>query len=279
MEATTLGNLAESAARMLEATSDSPRLDAELLLAEAAGVSRSTIVAFPERSVGAEVRETFERLVAQRRADVPVAYLLRRREFFSLRLEVGPGVLVPRPETELVVETALAFLSDIEPAAVLDLGTGSGAIALAIKHERPLASVTAVDSSTDALTIARRNAAALGVDIEFAESDWFSALEGRRFDVIVANPPYVRSDDPALASTLRHEPAVALDGGRDGLDAIRNIVATAIRQLRPGGLLLVEHGEEQAESSRELAERAGYRDARTLADLGLRDRVLIARAP
>ena len=276
---TTLGYLADSATRTLAAASDSPRLDAELLLAEAAGVSRSTVVAFPERTVDSDVRDAFEQLVARRRADVPVAYLLGRREFFSLTLEVGPSVLVPRSETELVVETAMGLICESEPLAVLDLGTGSGAIALAIKNERPRANVTAVDSSTEALEIARRNAAALDVDVEFIESEWFGALERRQFDVIVANPPYVRSDDPALPIALRHEPAAALDGGSDGLDAIRVIVSTAIRHLTPGGHLLVEHGDDQGTASAQLAERAGFRDVRTLADLAGRDRLLIARAP
>lgn len=279
MGVATLGNLADWAARTLAATSESPRLDAELLLAAAANVSRSAIVAFPERAVEPAAREAFERLVEQRGAHVPVAYLLGQREFFSLMLEVGPDVLVPRPETELIVETALELIAENKPAAVLDLGTGSGAIALAIKHERPRANVTAVDSSTEALTIAKRNAAALEIEVELRESDWVGALEDREFDVIVANPPYVRSDDPALATALRHEPAAALDGGRDGLDAIRSIVASAVRYLTPGGYLLVEHGDEQGDASRKLAEQAGYRDVRTLADLAGRNRVLVARAP
>ncbi len=278
MQAATLGQLIELATHALTVTSESPRLDAELLLAEAAGLNRSTVVAFPERAVGAAVRETFERLVAKRREGMPTAYLLGQREFFSLMLEVGPGVLVPRPETELVVETALDSIPVSESLSVLDLGTGSGAIALAIKHERPRASVLAVDSSAAALEIARRNAAALDIDVEFIQSDWFSALEGLQFDVIVANPPYVRSDDPALATALRHEPAAALDGGREGLDAIRVIVSTAARHLTPGGHLLVEHGEDQGEPSRSLAEQAGFDDVRTFTDLAGRDRLLVARA-
>lgn len=279
MLSTSLGSLADSAARTLAAASDSPRLDAQLLLAKAAGVSRSAIVAFPERLVGADVREAFEQLVEQRRAHVPVAYLTGQREFFSLTLEVAPGVLVPRPETELIVETALDLIPEDRPAAVLDLGTGSGAIALAIKQARPRAEIVAVDASTQALAIAQRNAAAHGLDVQFAESDWFSAVERQDFDLIVANPPYIRSDDPVLAIALRHEPAVALDGGCDGLDAIRIIVATAIRYLAPGGNLLIEHGDEQGEASRELAEQTGYRGVRTLPDLAGRDRVLAARAP
>ena len=274
-----IGGLVESAARTLAATSDSPRLDAELLLAETAGISRSAIVAFPERAVDEDVRVRFERLVQQRRAHVPIAYLLGRREFFSLTLEVGPGVLVPRPETERIVEAALTVITASEPVSVLDLGTGSGAIALAIKHERPLADVTAVDSSTEALAVARRNAAGLDLDVRFRESDWFGALEGQSFDVVVANPPYVRSGDPALAITLQHEPAPALDGGRDGLDAIRVIVAEAIGHLRPGGYLLVEHGAEQGADCRDFAEQAGYGQVRTIADLAGHDRVLIASAP
>lgn len=275
----TLGRLVDWATDELDGISESPRLDAELLLAKAAGVGRSTIVAFSERAVSVEARTAFERFVEQRCAHVPVAYLLGQREFFSLTLEVGPGVLVPRPETELVVETALSVIDETAPVSVLDLGTGSGAIALAIKHKRPRASVVAIDSSTEALAIARRNAAALDIDIEFVHSDWFDALEGRTFDVIVANPPYVRCHDPALTTVLRHEPRAALDGGHDGLDAIRVIVATAVRYLAPGGRLIVEHGEDQGEASRGVAEQAGYQTVRTLADLAGRDRVLAARAP
>ena len=279
VEVATLGQLVASATRTLAEVSDSARLDAELLLAKAAGIDRSCVIAFPERTVGANVSEVFDRFVEQRRDHVPTAYLLGQREFYSLTLEVGPGVLVPRPETELVVETVLNLIADSEPGTVLDLGTGSGAIALAIKHERSRVAVTAVDSSAEALEIARRNASALGIDIELIASYWFESLNGRLFDVIVANPPYVASDEPALSTALRHEPAAALDGGRDGLDSIRVIVADAVEYLEPDGYLLVEHGDDQGAAVRALAEQAGFRDVRTLTDLAGRERVLAARAP
>jgi len=275
----TLGNLANWAAERLAVTSDSPRLDAELLLAKAADVSRSTIVAFAERVVVADVRDAFVQLIEQRCDDVPVAYLTGQREFYSLLMAVDSNVLVPRPETERIVEAALDSIAEAKSVAVLDLGTGSGAIALAIKDARPQADITAVDASEEALAIAQRNAAAHGLDVQFLKSDWFSAVEGRAFNLIVSNPPYVRSDDPALRGPLRHEPAAALDGGPDGLDAIRLIISAACEYLSTDGRLLVEHGDEQGEATRRLADQAGYRDVQTFQDLGGRDRVLTARAP
>ncbi len=234
-------------------------------------------MAFPERAIGAADRHVFEELVERRRDDVPTAYLIGKREFYSLSLKVGPAVLVPRPETELVVETALELLADDAPVDVLDLGTGSGAIALAIKYERPQVRAIAVDASTAALALARGNAVALGLDIEFVESNWFEVLGGRRFDVIVANPPYVASDDPALAGALRHEPAAALDGGPDGLDAVRAIIGAASDYLLPGGALILEHGDAQGEAARAIAFGSGLTDAQTRKDLAGRDRVLVAR--
>lgn len=275
----TLGELVEWATEALTTRSESARLDAELLLSHAAGVGRSTIRAFPDRAVGVEARRAFEQLIERRRDNVPTAYLLGKREFYSLDLAVGPAVLVPRPETELVVETALVILADDAPAELLDLGTGSGAIALAIKHERPRARVMAIDSSAAALGIARGNAAALGLDVEFLKSDWFEALAGRRFDVIVANPPYVASVDLALSGALRHEPTAALDGGPDGLDALRAIIRTAAPYLLPAGTLVIEHGDAQGEASRALALENGYTQVRTLKDLAGRDRVLVASLP
>jgi len=273
----TLGGLAAWGADVLARESQSPRLDAELLLARAAGLQRSAIIAFPERSVSDQAAHLFEDLVLRRREGVPVAYLLGEREFYSLKLVVGPAVLVPRPETELVVDAALEALGSAAPGNVLDLGTGSGAIALALKRERPRLRVTAVDVSPAALDLARRNAELLGLDIELVCSDWFAALVGRHFDVIVSNPPYIESDDSVLRGALRHEPQAALDGGPDGLDAIRAILAAASQHLESGGTLIVEHGETQGPAARALAAEHGLIEARTLADLGGRDRVLVAR--
>jgi release factor glutamine methyltransferase len=273
----TLGSLADWATRALAACSDTPHLDAELLLARAAGVGRTTIRAFPERTVAPSGQAALETLVERRRDAVPIAYLLGEREFYSLRLEVGSNVLVPRPETELVVDTALAVLPRGRRARVLDLGTGCGAIALAIKHARPQAEVAAVDASAAALALARRNAASLGLEIETLESNWLDGLDDRCFDVIVANPPYVCSDDPVLRGALRHEPLLALDGGPDGLDAIRSIIAAAPAHVAPRGTVIVEHGESQGAAVRAIAESAGLRGARTLRDLAGHERVLVAK--
>lgn len=275
----TLGRLADWGAARLQASSDSARLDAEILLAEVTGTARSAIFAFAERTVGADARQGYARLIERRCAGEPVAYLTGRREFYGLTLAVGRGVLVPRPETEILVDKALALLPERHAATVLDLGTGSAAIALAIKQARPDVEVTAVDASEEALGFAQRNATAHGLYIRSMQSDWFDGVEGDTFDVVVANPPYVESDDPVLRDALRHEPRAALDGGKDGLDAIRAIVAAATGYLRVDGWLLVEHGEDQGDATRKLAEQAGYRDVGTLKDLAGRDRVLSAGVP
>jgi release factor glutamine methyltransferase len=278
-DATSLGAALAWAVDALAETSDSPRLDAELLLAHATGVARSTLRAFGERPIAAAERDAFEALIQRRRDAVPVAYLLGRREFHAITLEVGPEVLVPRPETELIVDAALERLPAEASAAVLDLGTGSGAIALAIKHARPRVRLAACDVSPAALDLARRNAARLGLAIEWTLSDWFDAFAARRFDLIVANPPYVASADAALAGPLRHEPRGALDGGPDGLAAIRRIVADARTYLSAGATLLVEHGDTQAAAARALAGECGYHSVATLTDLAGRERVLVASAP
>lgn len=278
-ESSTLGGLAAGAAERLAGASATPRLDAELLVAHAAGVDRAALFAFPEREVPDGVRAALEGLVERRRDGVPVAYLLGRREFHALSLRVTPAVLVPRPETELAVDTVLQLTDAGSRAEILDLGTGSGAIALAVKHARPRARVTAVDSSAEALAVARGNAEALGLEIELVEADWFAGIDGRRFDIVVANPPYVERGNPALSGALRHEPAAALDGGEDGLDAIRSIVGAAPAHLRSGGHLLIEHGDRQGAAVARLARRHGFARIRILRDLAGLPRLLVARRP
>jgi release factor glutamine methyltransferase len=267
--ATTL--LADATA-CLASGSDTPRLDAELLLAFAAGRSRSSLHAFPERAIEVAVVARFTDLVARRARGEPLAYLTGSREFFSLDLIVSAGVLVPRPETEMLVEAALARCAVLPWARVLDLGTGSGAIALAIKRNCPAAEVTASDTSAAALGVARRNGARLALAVRFVESRWFEALAGERFDVIVTNPPYLRSGE--IGGALVHEPSLALDGGRDGLEAYRAILAVAARHLCPGGLVLLEHGHDQRESLATLAGTSGWCVTAALDDLEGRARVL-----
>jgi release factor glutamine methyltransferase len=236
--------------------------DARLLLAHATGFSEAAVLAHPERSLPPEAAQRFMDFAARRRDGEPVAYILGRKEFFGLPLVVNPAVLIPRPETELLVELALQR----DFSAALDLGTGSGAVALALKKHRPGARVVAVEASVAALEVARRNGVALGLEVDWRHGRWLAPLEGERFDLIVSNPPYVAAGDPHLAA-LRHEPASALVSGADGLDAIREIAAAAAAHLAPGGWLFLEHGIRQNAAVRELLERAGLEDARTWPDL------------
>jgi release factor glutamine methyltransferase len=254
------------------------RLEAELLLAHALGVDRAWFFAHAEDRPDTAGVLRFEALLARRAAGEPIAYILGRRDFWSLPLEVTPATLIPRPETELLVEQALARLP--ERGRVLDLGTGSGAIALAIASERPDAEVVAVDASAAALAVARRNAERLGLGrVALLESDWYAALDARRFDLIVSNPPYIEASDPHLAQgDLRYEPASALASGADGLDDIRRIADGAERYLVEGGWLLLEHGWNQGRAVRDVLTTAGLADAFTVQDLEARDRVTGARS-
>lgn len=276
----TIHELLEQAATQLAATSDSPRLDAELLLARALARPRSHLRAWPENAVNPDQLETFEQLMARRRDGEPLAYILGQREFWSMPLEVGPATLIPRPDTETLVEAALARIPRDAACRVLDLGTGTGAIALALKLERPLAEVHASDASVAALDIARRNAARLKLDIRFHCGSWWAPFAGQRFGVAVSNPPYIAMDDAHLdRGDVRFEPRSALAAGPDGLDDIRCIIATARGHLAPGGWLLLEHGFEQAAAVRELLAGAGFDGIRCSRDLAGRDRVSAGRNP
>lgn len=260
MSAATLSELLADAARRLAAISETPRLDAEVLLAAALERPRSYLHAWPERTPEPEQSARFTAWLERRSTGEPIAYLLGRREFWSLELEVSPDTLIPRPETELLVELALARLPADRPVAIADLGTGSGAIALALAVERPLARIVATDRSPVALTVARRNARRLGIrHIEFREGDWCAPLGDERFDLIAANPPYVAAADPRWRQgELRFEPAAALVSGADGLDALRAIVAQAPDYLKPGGWLLLEHGYDQGETVPALLRERGF---------------------
>jgi release factor glutamine methyltransferase len=235
--------------------------EARLLLAQATGFSEAAVLAFPERSLSPEAEQRFMDFAARRRDGEPVAYILGRKEFYGLPLAVNPAVLIPRPETELLIELALEH----DFSNLLDLGTGSGAIALAIKKHRPAARVVAVEASAAALEVAKRNGVALGLEVEWHHGRWFSGLD-ERFDLIVSNPPYVAAGDPHL-SALRHEPSSALVSGADGLDAIREIVAAAPTHLAKDGWLFLEHGIGQDAAVRRLLEQAGLEGAQTWPDL------------
>ena len=258
---------------------DSPRLDAEILLAHVLGKPRSHLYAWPERELDANQCDAFARLVERRVAGEPVAYLVGEQEFWSLPLTVTPGVLIPRPETERLVELALT-LHTAPVADVLDLGTGSGAIAIALATERPGWRLLATDVSEAALDVARVNAERRHChNLDFAIGNWYDAVpDSQRFDLIVSNPPYVRNDDPHLEQgDLRFEPEGALTSGHDGLDDIRRIAAGARKHLRPGGWLLVEHGYDQAVEAAEILRAAGLSAVRREPDLGGRDRVTLGR--
>ena len=253
--------------------------DAALLLAHALGKSRSWLFAHADDALGEAEAARFDVLLARRAAGEPVAYLTGWRGFWTLELAVTPATLVPRPETELLVDLALARLPVDAPVRVADLGTGSGAIALAIASERPLAQVLATDASSAALDVARGNAARNGIgNVAFRLGSWLQPLGEDTFDLIASNPPYIAEGDPHLAQgDLRFEPAMALSCGADGLDAIRVIVRDAPACLRPGGWLLLEHGWEQGDAVRALLAAAGFADVATERDLEQRDRVSLGR--
>ena len=244
-EPSNIREVLDDATRRLEALSDSARLDAELLLARAIDMPRSYLFAHPEEPLDQLSVGRFRAALDRRLAGEPIAYITGTREFWSLELMVTPATLVPRPETELLVDLALREIPRRSDCDILDLGTGSGAIAIAIARERPLATVTATDISAAALEVARQNARQLDVpNIRFLEGDWTKPVHGRTFNVVVSNPPYVRSGDAAL-DALHCEPRSALCAGDDGLDAIRILARHCGALLEPGGVLLLEHGAEQ----------------------------------
>ncbi|MGE5467700.1 MAG: peptide chain release factor N(5)-glutamine methyltransferase [Ignavibacteria bacterium] len=245
-----------------------PAAEARLLLRHLLGCSAVWLETHRDDKLTAEQAEAFSEIVACRAAGEPIAYLVGHREFYSRDFAVTPAVLIPRPETELLVDLAKAALADVVAPRALDLGTGSGCVAITLALELPSASVAAVDVSPEALAVARANAAALGARVRFVESDWFAALAPERFDLIVANPPYIAEGDPHLtAGDLRFEPETALHCGPDGLGAIRGIVADARRFLVPGGRLYLEHGYDQAHEVARLLSAAGYLDLEQHRDL------------
>lgn len=250
-------------------------VDAEMLLLHALGKSRSWFIAHADDDLDIDFQTTYAALVDRRVRGEPVAYITGRRGFWSMDLEVTPDTLIPRPETELLVELALERLPRGLSAHVADLGTGSGAIALAIASARPQASVTATDASAAALAVAIGNARRLRINnVDFLEGDWLAPLIFQRFAMIVSNPPYIEAGDPHLGQgDLRFEPSSALVSGCDGLNDIRRIIEGARAHLEPDGWLLFEHGWHQGEAVRKLLDTAGYIKVFTAQDLELRDRV------
>jgi len=248
------------------------RLDAQLLLAQALQRPRAWLIAHEDAALSADRQQAFLAGCRRRADGEPLAYLLGEREFHGLMLQVSPAVLVPRPDTETLVDWALQLLATLaDTPEVADLGTGSGAIALALKHRHPAARVSAVDCSAPALEVARANGARHALQIEWLVGDWWQPLQGRRFHLVASNPPYVAEDDPHLA-TLQHEPALALTPGGNGLSALAQIVQGAPAHLRDGGWLLLEHGHEQAGAVCRLLADAGFVAVQTRLDLAGRPR-------
>ena len=280
--ATEVRALLDEGATRLGRVTDDPRREAEVLLGAALGRTRAWLLANPgERVLDCEATDRYEAFVTRRMHGEPVAYLLGEKEFWSLPLAVRPGVLVPRPETELLVERTLEHFAPDAAFDALDLATGSGAVALAIAHERPRCRMTATDVSPVAIETTRGNAVRLGLGarIDALQGSWYEPVAGRSFDLIVSNPPYIAADDPRVEPGVRrHEPAEALFSGPTGLEGLQAIVAGAPRHLRKNGWLIVEHGDRQGPEVRALLERAGFTEVCTHRDLAGRDRCTEGRS-
>lgn len=257
--------------------SESALLDSRILLAHCLGSDLTFLLTWPEKSVSKEVESEFQKLVEQRANGLPVAYLIGYRDFWTLRLQVAPSTLIPRPETELLVEQCLEFGLSSQ-AQVLDLGTGTGAVALALADENPNWQVTGVDVMLPAVELAKQNAIQNGIqNVTFLQSDWFNALADKRFDLIVSNPPYVESTSPYLSEgDVRFEPKTALTSGEDGLDDIRNIIQRAPNHLYHGGKLVLEHGFQQSQNIQQLMTEHGFQNAKSVNDLNHIARVTYA---
>jgi release factor glutamine methyltransferase len=275
MSNNTVADTLRLAARTLSRRSESAQLDAEVLLSALLGVARSALIVHASDPIAVQTLRAYRHLIDQRAAGVPVAYLTGTREFWSLPLKVTPAVLVPRPETELLVELALELVPEAQDRSVLDLGTGSGAVALAIASERPRARVTGGDVSPAALRVARDNSRILALaNVTWRLGSWFDAVPGERFDVVVANPPYIATGDPALEA-LAAEPSLALRGGPTGLEALEAIVERAPSHLNTGGWLLLEHGSTQHQEVTQLLESHAFRNVRSQQDWSGRPRVTL----
>ena len=275
----TVNEVLQTALRELHATSSTPRLDAEVLVMHVCNLNRSALTARGHHVLTDNQLNRLETLIAQRCHGEPIAYLTGVREFWSLEFNVSPATLIPRPETELLVEKALAHIPQDAEWTIADLGTGCGAIALALAKERPRCRVIATDISPEAIDVARANAAKFNLThVEFREGSWFEPLIGMKLDMMVSNPPYVRANDPHLEQgDVRFEPVQALAAGPEGLDAIRQIALSAREHLNPAAWLLFEHGWDQAAAIGQLLHSLGYRNIVCYPDLGGRDRITACR--
>jgi release factor glutamine methyltransferase len=259
--------------------SDDARLDSQVLLAYTLNVSRTWLFTWPDKALDGATLTAFNALIEERKSGTPIAYITGYRDFWSLRLKVTPDTLIPRADTELLVETALTLKNVEKPCDVIDLGTGTGAIALSLANECPSWRITATDINPKTLAVAKENAQTLELAVSFKESAWFDAINDR-YDLVISNPPYIESDDPHLQQgDLRFEPAGALASGQDGLDDIRRLVQQALKHLKKDGYLLLEHGYQQAEAVRRLMTETGYIEIETHQDIEDRDRVTLGKIP
>ena len=259
--------------------SDDARLDSQVLLAYALNVSRTWLFTWPDKALDGATLTAFNALIEERKSGTPIAYITGYRDFWSLRLKVTPDTLIPRADTELLVETALTLKNVEKPCDVIDLGTGTGAIALSLANECPSWRITATDINPKTLAVAKENAQTLELAVSFKESTWFDAIYDR-YDLVISNPPYIESDDPHLQKgDLRFEPTGALASGQDGLDDIRRLVQQALKHLKKDGYLLLEHGYQQAEAVRNLMTEVGYIEIETHQDIEDRDRVTLGKIP
>lgn len=277
---TTIQAALQAARAKLAVITDQSALEAEILLAHVLDKPRSYLRAFAEENLSEEAQQQFAQVLQRRLQREPIAYITGKKEFWSLDFIVTSDTLIPRPETELLVETILTLFPKEESIKVADLGTGSGAIAIAIAHERPMWQITAVDVSENALQIARNNAQQFALNnVSFCHSNWCTALPATDFDVIVSNPPYIAETEwEAYAEGLAFEPTSALVSGTDGLDAIREISQAATEYLKPGGYLLMEHGFWQGEAVRQILLANGYKEVHSLLDLSGQERATMGQA-
>ena len=278
----TVGELLEQAQQRLQSLSNSPRLDSELLLARVLQQSRTWLHTWPDKPLDDDMQQTFEQLLQRRLRGEPIAHILGEQAFWSLSLQVSAATLIPRPDTERLVELALERIPTETDWFIADLGTGSGAIALALASERPKCHLLASDRSADTLGVAQHNAERLGLtNITFVQADWLKDIpRDNRFDMIVSNPPYICEADPHLdQGDVRFEPREALTAGADGLNAIRTIITQAQQYLKPGGWLLLEHGYDQGDAVQKLLNLAGYTEVADFIDYGGNPRVAVARWP
>ncbi|MDE3021266.1 MAG: peptide chain release factor N(5)-glutamine methyltransferase [Pseudomonadota bacterium] len=249
------------------------RLESRMLMSSMLDKQISWLIAHPETLLSAAQTASYKKLVERRLAGEPIAYITGKQEFYNIELKISASVLIPRPETEILVETALCRLPEHQPLEILDLGTGSGSIALCLAKLRPNWIITATDLSDEALDVAQKNARRLGLDqVRFIKADWFLGLEKKCFDCILSNPPYIALNDPHLAR-LNFEPPQALISGEDGLDALRNIIKNAHQHLHSGGLLVCEHGYDQGQACHELFYTSGFTNVMCIKDLAGLDRV------